>query len=62
MKLKKLLALAMVGVMSLGLVACGDKKEEGTDGGKKEETKTEIKDLVFHIIHIGMEHWIICQM
>lgn len=47
MKLRKLVALGMVGIMTLGLVACGDKEGDSTDGGKTDggNTTTEKVDV-----------------
>ncbi len=44
MKLKKLLALAMVSVMTLSMAACGGKDDASTDGNK-DSGKTEIKEV-----------------
>ncbi len=46
MKLRKLVALGMVGIMTLGLVACGDKEGNKTDDGKTDgNTTTEKADV-----------------
>ena len=45
MKLKKLLALAMVSVMTLSMAACGGKDDASTDGNKTDGGTTEIKEV-----------------
>lgn len=45
MKLKKLLALAMVSVMTLSMAACGGKDDASTDGNNKNNGTTEIKEV-----------------
>lgn len=52
--LKKLAVLAMMGVMSLSLVACGDKDTDGDKGSDKKET-TEATTEAGPVIQEGSE-------
>ena len=52
MKLKKVLALTLAGIMTVGLAACGGTKEssEKTEAGKENQGKQLLKHFRKHIL------------